>query len=459
MMEQQAQPSSANPVTEALPSNTATSSNPPRGRGRGGRGGRGRGRSNPPTSDAAVSSERKPPRKKTFKSGDAVGEPQPGKFPVVFKVTAGLPKIQVFSIPLPTVFYANISQLFDIITSQQKFIKLNQQAFNNAPNRIQAFKRRFESAALLAMAQQIGYTKQAQHLPFGDLGPLMSAFLPHLRTVRMICQQYGDFSIDQLGQLGRIHHFEDVIASIVRAAFRIWVEDADAVQEPVSDVAAQRSLSLWWLPMNDYRRHTHVVLCNMLRNLAQQHAPWIDIPLTTTRLFTGTAPPWLPALVAAIDDEDITDHLPWLFQPEPQTAAAWIARAPNLTALGLRWDNPVDLDLFWAIRPKRTAINLISMWANTDINYIQQYFHTLDKQTGTSEQGTSLQIAQIEDNLEDSMVVTVRAQVDVTADQYSLAACFPPTSLVVTPRRTDVHLATVENVGELRAQWIFTDSK
>lgn len=457
--ESQQPPSSSGTKDTAPKTSNAQLARGPR-RGRGGRGGNNNSRNQTEQSDPDSQKADKKPKnnqRRTFnKAGDSVGVPQPGKFPIVFAATAGPPKVEVFHLPYPAVFYQGVRNIFEILVQQQKMLKLNAVYFNSDDTKILAFKRRFEATSMLVMAQQIIVTKFAQKLPYGDLGPLLNSALPHLRSVRLISQQYGDFKIDNLGQLGRVYYFEDLVASIVRTAHHLFAPNEEE-DEPLSDFEADLELQRWWLPMRHYRHHTYLAINIAINELAREHAPWIK-PNLRARLFTGNEPAWLDALCDAIQDDDITAALQWLFTVEPNSAQAWVDNAEHLTAIGLEWPDPDPDQLFWGIQPKRVSINLIELWCK-DVTYLDEYFYLLDRTTGTSEEGSTIQISLVEDNRATSLVMTVSAQVDTTSDQFSIAACYPPTSFDLSDRRTDIRLATIENIQEVRSKWVNSDAK
>lgn len=399
---------------------------------------------------------RPPPRKgprKTFndKDSDPVGVPQPGKFPIVFPTTSGPPLTKVHHVPDPENFVAMVLNAILTIISHPKFVNYIHEAYSNDDNRVNAMVNRYTSVSLLALCQQICHTQVVRKEAIGELEPLYLSDIKHLRFIREITQQYGDFSIPLTGELCRIFHPEEMCIKLIRLAHQIYCRDGD---NPLNHDEIMDYARAWWLPTETGDEITRWYIMYHVRRYVAQQVPHVIIP-DTFQLFevTQQQPDWHAEYVrlAPAGNVDLT----WTYAAMPNSANAWFAIANELDQIGCTWNNPAAADLRYNSDHIADAMTIINGWADA-LPFLEANCHTSGRLSNACmAEGTPLQVAQITHTVHQTLI-KIRAVVAFGVDG-SKAAIFPPKCHLVEPREQNYVTSVKCNVPETSENWVLQD--
>jgi len=339
--------------------------------------------------------------------------PQPGKFPIVFPVGAGEPtRDSEFSYD-PCVLYDTFNDISDRFRNAPRFAEFTEHTGYDD----EAFDRDVLRFSLLGLAQQTVFSHVNMGLPLGDFSAVASTDTFAFSSLRAIISQFGEFSVPSIGTRFLLANYASTVSSLVFAASKL-----------TTTAASNRArVKMLWLPMSSKDTRTkHIVATRLYELLLPLGA---DVPVSTlaSALFEKKCPQFDAVKTLFPDNKDRFDFL-FAEMPDP---AAWVkAFTPSaahgvLTELRLSWPSPTEKDLGWNFVPKVTFPELVDVWARKKAAFAKFFSLSSGLSGKTEAHGSSTQLSTIRQT---SGVTIVQTLVAVSAPEFSLAACFPPSA-------------------------------
>jgi hypothetical protein len=407
-----APPSSVAPSDSA--SRTGKKSNRP------GKNARARARENLATPESSVVNAPSPSKTAIFAAksrSDPV--PTPGKYPIVFPVGVGEPTKDRFFSYSSSSIHSAISDLDEKYVYAPRFAEFaSYTGYTDS-----TFQRDVMVAFLLGLAQQTVFAHQNMGLPQGDFGSVSSTDLYHLRSVRSATLQFGEYSVPSLGTRFLLKNYETTVSSLVYAASKITVSEQDALEDwPITHM---------WLPMRqDDSRTRHILAVRLVDKILTPLGVQIDIDALAASLVNAVHPVFDRVKHLFGNTPARRNRFDFLFNPMP-TPADWVVAfaSPDsqavLTELGLVWDTPVDTDLDFAFQTKLRFSSLYEDWARKRAAITKFFSCGASSGDKSSACGSPAQMSLIS---RPNGATVVSTMIAVSAPEYSLASCFPPSS-------------------------------
>jgi hypothetical protein len=342
-------------------------------------------------------------------------DPQPGRYPVVFRTGVSEPTRDVdFCYNHDTI--AGIAvPLTERYTYNPRYAEFS----DNAGYTDDVFRQDVVRMFLLALTQQTVHAHVNMGLPLGDFSSIASTDVFLFTSVAAIVRQFGEFQDPSLGTRFLLNDYASTVHSLVRAAKQVDQDDTTNI----------RVMKRMWLPTkaNDPRT-TFIVASAMRRFFGENLGIWFDPDELMTKLFSDS---WdvFDALKPLLGDSDeMRNRFDFLFSSysNETSVVEKFGSAANLRVLnelGLVWDSPSVMHLRYDLVPKVEFPLLVDMWARKR-SAIAGFLHiTSGVANRTAACGTHAQISSVQTN---SGVTSVRTHVALSASELSLLACFPP---------------------------------
>jgi hypothetical protein len=354
-----------------------------------------------------------------FAAGGGDPVPQPGKYPVVFATGAGEPtRDKLFSYDL-----SNLSVLARGLSP--KFTKSPGYAEfrTNADISDDEFQAQLASAFLMRLAQQTVHSHVNMGLPQGDFAPVASTDVRLHSSLSAVVSQFGEFASPTLGTRYLLCDYEAMVSRLCFTAERVWSSGPNGI------------LDRLWLPMSARDGVTRQILADRLSALVFPLGISFLPGVLEEALLSGDIPDvWELAKqglgeAPASGARDIRDRFDFLFKSYRDvgvfTTAFTSARATAaLMELGLDWQSPSAGHLDWQFNAKQSFSSLSEKWARVSAAYAKFFEMSSGLSVRSSSCGSHAQLSTV---LTVESVTVVKTMMALSAPEFSLAACFPPT--------------------------------
>jgi len=364
-------------------------------------------------------------------SAASIPIPQPGKFPIVFPTGAGEPtRDSEFSYD-PCVINDTFNDISDRFRNAPRFAEFTEHTGYDD----EAFDRDVLRFSLLGLAQQTVFSHVNMGLPLGDFSAVSSTDTFAFSSLRSIISQFGEFSVPSTGTRFLLANYASTVSSLVYAASRL-TESAGNNRSRVK---------MLWLPMSAKDTRTKHIVATRLYEVLLPLGADVPVSVLASALFEKKCPQF-EAVKTLLSGEK--SRFDFLFKEMPDIAA-WVeafkppAASGVLTELRLSWPSPIIGDLNWNFVPKVTFPELVDVWARKKAAF-SKFFSLSSGLAGKSEaHGSPTQLSTVRQT---SGVTIVQTLVAVSAPEFSLAACFPPSACTQLKSGYNVVLTTPVSV-------------
>jgi hypothetical protein len=346
-----------------------------------------------------------------FSAGSIIPVAQPGRYPVVFQTGAGEPsRDRHFAISGP-VLKETLTAFPGRFTPNPKYAQFKAHSEISDAD----FKKNLVSAALLRLAQQVVHSHVNMGLPQGDFSPVASTDVRIPASIAAYTTQFGEFSVPALGTRFLYSGYEDTISHLV------WCADAVHTSGRLS------ALSRLWLPMSASDHYTKAVVADALNRFLGQAGVTISSTELEEAVLSGDVPDVWENVKDLLGDEDVQDRFDFLFKS--YDLAQFFAKFSAddslavLDEIGLEWRSPLAGHLNWSYNVKQAFTRLADTWAKLSAAYAQFFELTAGAATRTTASGSQAQMVEVASVSE---VCVLKTHLALSAPEFSLAACFPP---------------------------------
>lgn len=356
-----------------------------------------------------------------FAASTPAVKPQPGKFPVVFQTGAGEPaRDKSFSID-GGVLGRVLKAFPPRFVSNPKYAEFKA----NAEVTDDAFERDLITAALLALAQQVVHAHTNMGLPQGDFGPLATTDVRVPASMAAFVRQFGEHAVPALGTRFLFSDYAAVVNHLVQCA------------DHVKMTGVNGKFARFWLPVSATDGHTKNVIADGLRKVLLDRDLAIPNGLLEEAVFGGIVPDFWEDVKSALGpppgegEFDTRDRFDFLFTRYSDAAQFYTAfqvpgRPALLTELGLAWPNPNAGQLNWSFNVKERFTYHANEWAKKSAAYAQFFELSSGLLNKAVASGSQAQMAHVS-NVES--VTVVKTYLALSAPEFSLLACFPPSGV------------------------------
>jgi hypothetical protein len=354
-----------------------------------------------------------------FASGVSEPRPQPGKYPVVFQTGAGEPsRDQNFAID-GGVAVRNLTGFPGRFTANPKYAQFK--AHSEISD--DSFQNHVVTSGLLRLAQQVVHSHVNMGLPQGDFAPVASSDVRVPSSVSAFISQYGEHSVPALGTRFLYAGYEDTVKWL------IWLAD-QTDKEGASGIASR-----WWLPMGPHDMRTRTIIAARLRDLLSNAEIAVSPNTLEEGVLSGEVPDAWEGIKDFLGDEpeegqpDRRDRFDFLFKAYGSAEQLFQTFSSNssirvLAEIDLHWLSPSAGHLNWQYNAKEAFTRLADKWAKLSPAYAQFFELSAGQATRTSASGSQSQMVRVT-SVEG--VTVVKTYLALSAPEFSLAACFPPT--------------------------------
>jgi len=340
--------------------------------------------------------------------------PQPGRFPVVFQTGAGEPtRDSEFSFD-----HRRLCDIASGLTSRYQYNPRYNEFSAHSGYDDDDFMRDLIRNFLLGIAQQTVHAHVNMGLPLGDFSSIASSDNYVFTSLASVVRQFGELSSPALGTRFLLKDYASTVSSLVFAAQKVSANSTNNRQV----------LERMWIPMKvSDPRTTHIVsraLAGFLSGLGVR----LDLEELQEHVFSGT---WdvFDALKVLLGDTDAQrNRFDFLFTGYA-SELAFVQKFTSAAAqgvlgeLGLSWDNPNVGHLDFSFQAKVVFPSLVDAWAKKKAA-ITKFFASV---SGLSNRAAAVgSLSQMSDVSTVAGVTIVRSLLSVSAPEYSLLACFPP---------------------------------
>jgi len=367
--------------------------------------------------DSVQGSMASPAKAFTFATSSSAPKPQPGKYPVVFQTGAGEPaRDKTFSVE-PVNLAHQIHSFPDRYTFSEKYNEFR----NNAEVSDADFSKDLVIATLLRLAQQVVHSHVNMGLTQGDFAPVASTEVHVPASIAAFISQHGEHAVPALGTRFLYKDYENTVRSI------IWA--AEKVRQNGADVLPIRRM---WLPVRPGDNHTKQIIAGRLSEMLDTINISISSNVLEEAVLSGNVPDEWELIKPALGEEGPTrDRYDFLFRsyrdaPTFVTQFSEAGRPQVLTQLGLSWPNPRADHVSWDFNAKELFTNLADAWARKSVAYAKFFELSSSQMTRNSALGSQAQMAVVESR---DGITVVKTHLALSAPEFSLAACFPPTAV------------------------------
>jgi len=338
--------------------------------------------------------------------------PQPGKFPVVFATGAGEPtQDEAFSYD-----HRVLKQLIAPIANRYIYSARYAEFSANSGYSDTLFRTDIIKFLILGIAQQTVYSHVNMGLPLGDFSSVASTDVFHFNSLRSVVSQFGELSVPSIGTRFLLSDYASTVSSLTWVASQFDGSDTDL---HVVDRA--------WLPMHKLDKRTkHVVAVSLARYVSTLGLDLKIENLVEDLFELGTVPNYFVAAKGIIPEPD-RDRFDFLFN-EYDTTADWVAAftgaSPQraLSLIDLIWRKPNTAHLNFAFVTKVEFPRMVDEWARKRATILKFFSCGSSIQSRSTAIGSTAQLSSIS---EVPGVTVLRTLLALSAQEFSLLACFP----------------------------------
>nr|WQF62552.1 coat protein [Aspergillus ochraceopetaliformis partitivirus 1]WRU22294.1 coat protein [Aspergillus ochraceopetaliformis partitivirus 1] len=380
--------------------------------------------------------------------GDPI--PQPGKFPVVFPTGAGEPtRDQEFAIPLP-----RLSSTFPSVVDKYKRNARYAEFRAHSDFSDAVFGAQLSASFLLRLSQQVVHAHVNMGLPQGDFAPVSSSEVKIPQALAAVVRQFGEFSVPALGTRFLLADYECLVKRLILSASQVWLGQGTAAV-----------LTRSWLPMSNTDKNFKALIAFQLNQFLADADLRVLPTVLEDAVLSGAVPDAWEEIKSTLGnppdegERDQRDRFDFVFKAqadEGHFTTAWTtAEATSaLAELNLYWPQPQAGHLNWSFPAKQTFSSLAEQWARVSTTY-SEFFELSSGLVNRSEaSGTPSQLAEV---VSVEGVTVVKTLIALSAPEFSLAACFPPTCVFVGGVDRRVVVTTSVNVGQRATEFCQLD--
>lgn len=384
------------------------------------------------------------------RGGSSDPVPQPGKFPVVFSTGAGEPtRDQEFAIPLNKA-YPLFGSVVDKYKRNPRYAEFRAHSEFTDP----VFGTHLAVSSLLRLAQQLVHAHVNMGLPQGDFAPIASSDVRIPSALSSIVNQFGEFSSPTIGTRFLFRDYENAVKRVVFLADQLWTAGN-------SHHIFNRS----WLPMCSDDKNFKVIVASRLLEFISDADLSILPTVLEDAVLSGEVPEaWEqvkdvlgdPPAEGQVDNRDRFDFLFKAYGDVGQFTTAFTTTAASaaLQELDLPWNAPSAGHLNWQYSTKQRFSFLADQWAKLSASYAQFFDLSsglLSRQSATGSHAQMAQVTSIEG------VTVLKTFIALSAPEFSLAACFPPTCVFVGGITRRVVVTTSLNLAQRATEFCQID--
>nr|QJW70317.1 coat protein [Erysiphe necator associated partitivirus 10] len=368
--------------------------------------------------DSVAGHSASPAKAFTFATSSSAPKPQPGKFPVVFQTGAGEPARDKFFSVEHSVLAEQLLVFPERFIDNEKYNEFR----SNADVSDSDFGKDLVIASLLRLAQQVVHSHVNMGLTQGDFAPVASTEVRVPASIAAFISQHGEHAVPALGTRFLYKDYENTVRSIIHAADRISHNGYGTT--PVRRM---------WLPVRSGDKHTKHVIANRLAVFLDSINLSISSNVLEEAVLSGNVPDEWELVKPAFGPEGdaVRDRFDFLFRsyrdaPTFVTGFTQAGRLEVLQQLGLEWANPRPDHVSWDFNAKEAFTALSDAWARKSATYAKFFEMSSSQMARNSALGSQAQMCSVENR---DGITVVKTHLALTAPEFSLAACFPPSAI------------------------------
>jgi hypothetical protein len=340
--------------------------------------------------------------------------PQPGKFPVVFQTGAGEPTRDLNFAYEPNIIAEIVDPLFSRYEYNPRYAEFS--SYSGYDDSL--FERDIVRSFLLALTQQTVHAHVNVGLPLGDFSSIASSDSFVFSSLKSVVDQFGEFLSPELGTRFLLKDYVSTVKSLVRATSQVqasegWLDVVDRM----------------WIPseLSD-KRTAFIVAYKLAGYLSSALDINLDVNVLSQKIFKESWDLFDALKPLLSDDEDVQDNFDKLFQgyANEQNFTDTFSSPDGqalLTLLGLKWNAPAVTHFEFGLIPKIRFPELLDEWVRKRSTIMKFISCTSTLRDRASARGSIAQVSEVADS---SGITVVNTHVALTAPEYSLLACFPP---------------------------------
>jgi len=375
---------------------------------------------------------------------------KPGHYPVVFATGAGEPtRDQEFAILLHKL-NGVLPGFKEKYKRHPKYVEFRTNADIEDGN----FSTHLQSSFLLRLAQQIVHAHVNMGLPQGDYAAVASSDVPIPAALAAVVAQFGEFSVPSIGTRFLLRDYDAAVSRVVWLADQIW-----------SHGNGPATISRAWLPMSANDGNYKAIIAGCLNKFLEVFDVQVSPNELEEAVLSGDVPDAWEGVKNMIGDSpadgqrDQRNRFDFLFRAYANEGAFFAAHSsePALSALdelGLSWSGPSAGHLNWQYNTKARFAAVSELWARLSPAYAKFFELSSGLATRSSASGTAAQMAEV---TETESVTVVKTFLALSAPEFSLAACFPPSCVFVGGLSRRVVVTTPLNVAQRATEFCQKD--
>lgn len=376
--------------------------------------------------------------------------PQPGKFPVVFSTGAGEPtRDQEFAIPIEKTFPL-FGSVVDKYKRNPRYAEFRAHSEFTDP----VFGTHLAVCSLLRLAQQMVHAHVNMGLPQGDFAPIASSDIRIPSALSSVVNQFGEFSSPTIGTRFLLRDYENAVKRVVYLADQLWTSGN-----------SQKIFARAWLPMSNDDGNFKTIVANRLQEFISDADLSILPTVLEDAVLSGEVPEAWDQVKQTLADPpergqvDRRDRFDFLFKAYADvgqftTAFTTESALAALRELDLSWDSPSAGHLNWQYSAKQRFSYVSNEWAKLSAAYAQFFDLSSGLVSRQSATGSHAQMAEVT-SVEG--VTVLKTFIALSAPEFSLAACFPPTCVFVGGITRRVVVTTSLNVAQRATEFCQID--
>jgi len=377
----------------------------------------------------------------SFRNNQSVGPtPEPGRWPVVFSVTAGHPTTEIAFQPLSPPVEDALSHI-DTYTMDANFARYSRDFGYTHLD----FTVSLHAVLFLSLAQQIVFSHVNMGRPAGDFFTLQTTRLQVPSALLAFVRQYGELPFEGMGKLFVLANYRTTVSSLVLAAQRAFA--SKKIDHAISNYL--------WLPMEVRDSRTCWIVATKIATLLLDE---LNITLEASSiaevLYSGNCPALLQVL---LNSTTLPNHAS-LFAAYPSAVTFdrhLRDRTDTYQALGLVLPQaPWILDFNFSVQDEYPL--LARKWlARTPA--ISSWFNTSTiADSASSAQGSLSQFAKVETA---QGITSIHSLSELDPQSYSLVACFPASAALCPRHKYNTFLTTSASTLEPAFEFLQRDWK
>jgi len=344
--------------------------------------------------------------------------PQPGKFPVVFPSGAGEPtrdsRFAYDGVSLNKCF----SHVAKDYVGSAKYAEFS----TNADYQDIQFHKDLVAAALCSLAQQTVHAHANIGQSIGDFSAIASTDTFIMSSLKSVVSQFGEFSVESLGTRFILADYASEVTALVRTAHKVLQQDNIGA---VSTIMKQH-----WLPVKPGDERTAFIVASKLSDYFKRFNVILPVNSLASAVFSGEESTAYTAVKNLLPEgsRNIFDALFNSYTSKAEFAAMFDGEPGTriLTELGLTWVTRGANTLNWEIVPKVRFPEIMDAWTKKKPTITKFFTCSTGLADRSTASGTPAQLAEVGGP---EGVTVIKSLVAVSAPEFSLLACYPPTVL------------------------------